>query len=69
MGPCSEANVVFVYLHGRPFWFRRINTLELFESLLAYVRTVVDAPVAPLPRGLTAHSFSWTGGGVGPELA
>jgi (2Fe-2S) ferredoxin len=30
LGPCSEANVVFVYIHGRPFWFRRMNSLELF---------------------------------------
>jgi len=69
LGPCSEANVVFVYLDGRPLWFRRINSLELFAALLAYVRTAVEAPLAPLPEGLTAHSFSWTGGGVGPELA
>ena len=69
LGPCSEANVVFAYLNGRPLWFRRINTLELFETVLAYVRTAVEAPAAPLPAELTAHSFSWTGGGVGPELA
>ena len=43
--------------------------LELFEAVLAYARTAVEAPGAPLPDGLTAHSFSWTGGGVGPELA
>jgi hypothetical protein len=61
--------VVFLYLHGRPLWFRRINTLELFDAVLAYARTAFDAPGAPLPDGLTAHSFSWTGGGVGPELA
>jgi cobaltochelatase CobN len=69
LGPCSEANVVFLFLHGRPLWFRRINTLELFEAVLAYARTAVEAPSTALPEGLTAHSFSWTGGGVGPELA
>jgi cobaltochelatase CobN len=69
LGPCSEANVVFLYLHGRPLWFRRINSLELFEALLAYVLAAVAAPDAPLPAPLTALSFSWTGGGVGPELA
>jgi (2Fe-2S) ferredoxin len=69
LGPCSEANVIFVYLNGRPLWFRRINTAELFDSLLSYVRTAVDAPGAALPETLTAYSFSWTGGGVGPELA
>ena len=68
LGPCSEANVVFVYLHGRPLWLRRINTLSLFEALLAHVRTAVEAPTARLPEELAAHSFSWTGGGVGPEL-
>ena len=51
LGPCSEANVVFVYLNGRPLWFRRINTPELFESLLAYVRTAVEAPGATVARG------------------
>jgi hypothetical protein len=61
--------VVFLYLHGRPLWFKRINSLELFEAVLAYTRTAVEAPGAPLPDWLTAHSFSWTGGGVGPELA
>ena len=61
--------MIFVYLHGQPLWFRRINSLELFESLLAYVRAAVQAPGAPLPEPLTQHSFSWTGGGVGPELA
>ena len=69
MGPCSEANVVFVYLHGRPLWFRRVNSLELFEALLAYIRAALDAPASALPDGLAAHSFSWTGGGVGPEPA
>lgn len=69
LGPCSEANVVFLYLHGRPLWFRRINSLERFETLLAFVRAAVAVPGAPLPAELDAHSFSWTGGGVGPELA
>jgi len=69
LGPCSEANVVFVYLHQRALWFKRVNTLDLFEKLLAYVRTAVDAPGAPLPEELAARSFSWTGGGLGPAPA
>jgi len=69
LGPCSEANVVFVYLHERPLWFKRVNTLDLFEQLLAYVRTALDAPGAPLPDELAARSFSWTGGGLGPAPA
>lgn len=67
LGPCSEANVVFVYLHGRPRWFRRMNSPELFGVLLEYVRTTVHDPGCALPPLLGAHSFSWTGGGVGPE--
>jgi len=61
--------VIFVYLHNRPLWFKRVNTLDLFEQLLAYVRTAVAAPGAPLPEALAARSFSWTGGGLGPEPA
>jgi len=69
LGPCSEANVIFVYLHGRPLWFKRINTPDLFQAVLGYVRATLAAPDTSLPDELTAHSFSWTGGGVGPELA
>ena len=67
LGPCSEANVVFVYLRGEPLWFKRINTSDLFAALLAYVRAALEAPGAPLPEELAARSFSWTGGGLGPE--
>lgn len=65
LGPCSEANVVFVYLHGRPLWFKRINTPDLFGALFAYARAAVETPDAPLPEELAARSFSWTGGGLG----
>ena len=67
LGPCSEANVVFLYLHGRPLWFRRINTPDLFDAVLAYARIAAGAPGAPLPTDLAERSFSWTGGGIGPE--
>ena len=69
LGPCSEANVVFVYLHGRPLWFKRINTPDLFAAVFAYVRAAVAAPDTSLSDELMAHSFSWTGSGVGLELA
>jgi len=69
LGPCSEANVVFVYLRGEPLWFKRINTSDLFAALLAYVRAALEAPGAPLPEELAARSFSWTGGGLGPAPA
>jgi cobaltochelatase CobN len=67
LGPCSEANVVFLYLHGRARWFRRVNSVELFATLLGYARAAVDAPDAVPPPALAERSFSWTGGGVGPE--
>lgn len=68
LGPCSEANVVFLYLPDRPLWFRRMNFPELFADLLAYSREVIEGRAAPpLPGSLASCSFSWTGGGVGPE--
>jgi hypothetical protein len=66
LGPCSEANVVFVYLHGRPFWLRRINTVELFAAVLAWATGTAAAPDTVLPAGLEPHAFAWTGGGPGP---
>ena len=66
LGPCSEANVVFFYAHGRPLWLRRINTVETFETVLAYARESAEGgPVAPSPT-LAPHAFAWTGGGPGP---
>ena len=66
LGPCSEANVLFVYVHGRPLWLRRINTVEAFESVLAYTREAAEGGPVALPPALTAHAFTWTGGGPGP---
>jgi cobaltochelatase CobN len=66
LGPCSEANVVLLYLHGRPLWFRRINTPELLAALMDYSRAALAGGEPPLPAALVARSFSWTGGGVGP---
>lgn len=67
LGPCGEANVIFLYLHGRPLYFRRVNTPELFDAVLSYARGAADAPGTALPPELAERSFSWTGGGVGPE--
>jgi cobaltochelatase CobN len=67
LGPCSEANVVFLYVHGRPRWFRRINSTDLFTGLLAYTRDAVAAPDAAPPSLLAERAFAWTGGGLGPE--
>ena len=66
LGPCSEANVVLLYLHGRPLWFRRINARDLLTALMEYARAAEDGTEAPLPAELAIRSFSWTGGGVGP---
>jgi cobaltochelatase CobN len=66
LGPCSEANVVFLYLRGRPLWLRRINTVDSFAALLEYAReAAAGGPVAP-PPALARHAFAWTGGGPGP---
>jgi cobaltochelatase CobN len=66
LGPCSEANVMFLYVHGRPLWFRRVNTPELLTALLDYGRAAAVDEDAPLPDELAMRTFSWTGGGVGP---
>jgi cobaltochelatase CobN len=67
LGPCSEANVIFVYLDGRPLWLRRMNFLEPFASLLDWLRAVLAGGDRSLPATLGARSFVWTGGGDGPE--
>ena len=66
LGPCSEANVVLLYLHGRPLWFRRMNALELISALLDYGRAATTGAGPALPAELATRSFSWTGGGIGP---
>ncbi len=67
LGPCSEANVVFLYIQGRPLWFRRMNSPELFVDLLTYARDALRDRDRPLPDALATRSFCWAGGGVGPE--
>jgi cobaltochelatase CobN len=67
LGPCSEANVVFLYLPGRPLWLRRINSVEPFAELLVWVQAAVAGDAAALPPALATRSFNWTGGGEGPH--
>jgi cobaltochelatase CobN len=67
LGPCSEANVMLLYLGGRPLWLRRMNAPEAVEALLVYAREAADGAAPPLPAALAERSFSWTGGGLGPE--
>ena len=66
LGPCSEANVVFLYVHGRPFWLRRINQVETFGQVLAWAAEAAAGGPPALPPALAAHAFAWTGGGPGP---
>ena len=66
LGPCSEANVVFVYMNGGALWFRRMNTPDLVAELLQYVGDAAADPARPLPSRLAQHSFTWAGGGEGP---
>jgi hypothetical protein len=44
-----------------------MNAPELFGSLLAYARGVVEGRAPALPPELATRSFAWTGGGLGPE--
>jgi hypothetical protein len=60
LGPCSEANVVFLYAHGRPTWLRRINTVEDFEAVLAWAAEVAAGGPASLPEPLATRAFAWT---------
>jgi len=66
LGPCSEANVIFLYFEGRPLWLRRMNSVEPFGSLLAWLHGVLDGDDRTLPPALAARGFAWTGGGEGP---
>ena len=67
LGPCSEANVVFLYLDGRPLWFRRMNGEGLYDAFFAWLReALADGGRPALPAELSDRSFTWTGGGTGP---
>ena len=66
LGPCSEANVVFVYGDGRPLWLRRVNSIERFAILLAWLREHLGGADIAMPADLARHAFAWTGGGEGP---
>jgi hypothetical protein len=66
LGPCSESNVIFLYLGGRPLWLRRVNSPELFARALRYADEASRNNASALPPELEPYSFSWTGGGIGP---
>jgi hypothetical protein len=67
LGPCSEANVLFLFLDGRPVWLRRMNTELLYDAFFAWLHDALSNGAAPaLPSVLRARSFTWTGGGKGP---
>ena len=68
LGPCSEANVLFVFLDGRPFWLRRMNSEALYDVFFAWLReTLGNGQTPSLPSALATRSFRWTGGGDGPR--
>jgi hypothetical protein len=68
LGPCSEANVVFLYADGHPMWLRRMNTESLYDQFFAWLReTLTNGHRPALPEGLAERSFTWTGGGQGPD--
>src|SRR5439155_15232268 len=67
LGPCSEANVLFLFLDGRPLWLRRMNTELLYDAFFAWLRDALGEGTTPaLPAALHARAFAWTGGGPGP---
>ena len=67
LGPCSEANVLFLFLDGHPLWLRRMNSEALYDELFAWLRDAVANGASPLlPATLRERSFAWTGGGEGP---
>ena len=67
LGPCSEANVLFLYLDGRPWWLRRMNAEALYDEFFAWLRGALnDGGALDLPPALAERSFTWTGGGIGP---
>ena len=66
LGPCSEANVVFLYIDGRPLWLRRMNHEALYDAFFAWLRAALAGDAALLPPALAERSFAWTGGGDGP---
>lgn len=45
LGPCSEANVVFLYLAGRPLWLRRVNNVDVFRRALDWARAASTTAV------------------------
>jgi (2Fe-2S) ferredoxin len=66
LGPCSEANVVFVYMTGRPVWLRRVNDVDAFRAILEWAQSALERADHGLPPALARRSFTWSGGGEGP---
>jgi len=66
LGPCSEANVLFVYLPGRPIWLRRVNDVDAFRCVVDWARAALDDGAdGRLPPPLATRSFAWAGSGEG----
>ena len=54
LGPCSESNVVFLYLQAAPVWLRRVNTPELFAGALRYANEATRNGAVEPPRASAA---------------
>ncbi len=68
LGPCSEANVVFLFFDGQPLWLRRMNTERLYDVFFMWLRdALTTGDGKTLPPELDERLFRWTGGGLGPE--
>jgi hypothetical protein len=64
----QRSDVLFVYLDGTPLWLRRMNTEPLYDAFFTWLRdTLTNGAMARLPASLTARSFRWTGGRLGPD--
>ena len=67
LGPCSEANVVFVYLPDRPIWLRRVSDVDAFRCVVDWARSALDDGAdGPLPPALATRAFAWAGSREGP---
>jgi len=54
LGPCSEANVMLLYLRGQSLWFRRMNAPDVLGALLACARGTADGDAPPPGRARLA---------------
>lgn len=44
LGPCRMANVIKIVKNGRTYWFRKINTQEDVQAVIAFVKKPTEVP-------------------------